>query len=133
MCSDLDLATVKIEGEVVCSPARPQPDRELSQAVSPHTTQRPSAFPTDHGPKRLQSISCVLLAHIPVMSSVLARYETFLLNNVSAISSLESSLRSVTWVLPGRFKDAELASEACAYCNLSPWDITSYLFQWLRC
>ncbi|KAH8100683.1 peroxisomal membrane protein PEX16 [Cristinia sonorae] len=40
------------------------------------------------------------------------QYESFLVNNVSAISSLESSLRSITWILPGRFKDAELASEA---------------------
>lgn len=44
--------------------------------------------------------------------SALARYESFLINNVSTISSLESSLRSITWFLPGRFKDAELASEA---------------------
>ncbi|KAF9015126.1 peroxisomal membrane protein PEX16 [Cyathus striatus] len=46
------------------------------------------------------------------MSSSLAHYESFLINNVSTISSLESSLRSITWFLPGRFKDAELASEA---------------------
>ncbi|KAF8227439.1 peroxisome membrane protein [Tricholoma matsutake] len=46
------------------------------------------------------------------MSSSFARYESFLINNVSTISSLESSLRSITWFLPGRFKDAELASEA---------------------
>jgi peroxin-16 len=46
------------------------------------------------------------------MSSPVARYESFLINNVSTISTLESSLRSVTWFLPGRFKDAELASEA---------------------
>ncbi|TCD62218.1 Peroxisomal membrane protein pex16 [Steccherinum ochraceum] len=46
------------------------------------------------------------------MSSALAHYESFLVNNVSAISTLESSLRSITWILPGRFKDAELASEA---------------------
>ncbi|GLB36118.1 putative peroxisomal membrane protein (Pex16) [Lyophyllum shimeji] len=46
------------------------------------------------------------------MSSSIARYEAFLLKNGSAISSLESSLRSITWFLPGRFKDAELASEA---------------------
>lgn len=39
-------------------------------------------------------------------------YEAFLINNVSTISTLESSLRSITWFLPGRFKDAELASEA---------------------
>jgi hypothetical protein len=54
------------------------------------------------------------------MSSALARYEGFLVNNVSVISSLESSLRSVTWILPGRFKDAELASEACVYADPCP-------------
>ncbi|TFK41199.1 peroxisome membrane protein [Crucibulum laeve] len=46
------------------------------------------------------------------MSASIARYESFLINNVSTISTLESSLRSITWFLPGRFKDAELASEA---------------------
>ncbi|EJF66760.1 peroxisome membrane protein [Dichomitus squalens LYAD-421 SS1] len=46
------------------------------------------------------------------MSSVLAQYESFLVAHVSTISSLESTLRSITWILPGRFKDAELASEA---------------------
>ncbi|CCL99040.1 uncharacterized protein FIBRA_01049 [Fibroporia radiculosa] len=46
------------------------------------------------------------------MSSALAHYESFLVKNVSTISSLESSLRSITWILPGRFRDAELASEA---------------------
>ncbi|KAL6309919.1 peroxisome membrane protein [Sparassis latifolia] len=45
------------------------------------------------------------------MSSALAHYESFLIHNVSTISTLESTLRSVTWILPGRFKDAELASE----------------------
>ncbi|PAV21941.1 peroxisome membrane [Pyrrhoderma noxium] len=46
------------------------------------------------------------------MSSALAHYESFLLSNANTISTLESSLRSLTWFLPGRFKDAELASEA---------------------
>ncbi|KAI0032746.1 peroxisome membrane protein [Vararia minispora EC-137] len=48
------------------------------------------------------------------MSSALARYEAFLVNNVQTLASLESTLRSVTWLLPGRFKDAELASESLA-------------------
>ncbi|KAJ2913393.1 hypothetical protein MD484_g7007, partial [Candolleomyces efflorescens] len=43
-----------------------------------------------------------------------AQYESFLVKNVSTISTLESSLRSISWFLPGRFKDAELASEALA-------------------
>ncbi|KAF5385445.1 hypothetical protein D9757_005329 [Collybiopsis confluens] len=46
------------------------------------------------------------------MTASIAHYESFLLKNVSTISTLESSLRSLTWFLPGRFKDAELASEA---------------------
>ncbi|KAJ7630902.1 peroxisomal membrane protein PEX16 [Roridomyces roridus] len=41
-------------------------------------------------------------------------YEAWLVHNTSAMSTLESSLRSLTWFLPGRFKDAELASEALA-------------------
>lgn len=51
------------------------------------------------------------------MASTVARYESFLINNVSTISTLESSLRSLTWFLPGRFKDADLASEACQSCT----------------
>jgi hypothetical protein len=39
-------------------------------------------------------------------------YEAFVLSNMSTMATLESSLRSLTWFLPGRFKDAELASEA---------------------
>lgn len=52
------------------------------------------------------------------MSSALAKYDNFFVKNVSAISSLESSLKYLTWVLPGRFKDADLAAEACQshYC-----------------
>ncbi|KAF8905544.1 peroxisomal membrane protein PEX16 [Gymnopilus junonius] len=46
------------------------------------------------------------------MAASKAKYEAFLINNVSTISTLESSLRSITWFLPGRFKDAELASES---------------------
>lgn len=49
-----------------------------------------------------------------------AKYEAFLINNVSTISTLESSLRSITWFLPGRFKDAELASEARSCYALPP-------------
>ncbi|KAI0094855.1 peroxisome membrane protein [Irpex rosettiformis] len=46
------------------------------------------------------------------MPSAIDHYESFLVHNVSTISTVESTLRSITWILPGRFKDAELASEA---------------------
>ena len=39
-------------------------------------------------------------------------YEAFLLANASQITAVESSLRSITYVLPGRFKDAELCVTA---------------------
>ncbi|SOV06351.1 related to Peroxisomal membrane protein PEX16 [Ustilago sp. UG-2017a] len=40
------------------------------------------------------------------------QYDDFLMNNASQITAVESSLRSITYFLPGRFKDAELAGEA---------------------
>ncbi|RKP07485.1 peroxisome membrane protein, partial [Thamnocephalis sphaerospora] len=43
---------------------------------------------------------------------LLQRYEEFLLKNASQISSIESTLRTLTYILPGRFHDAELASES---------------------
>ena len=66
--------------------------------------------------RSFSGLSLLSLVPVPVscvcMPSTLARYEAFLVKNVSVISTLESSLRSITWILPGRFKDAELASEA---------------------
>ncbi|CAJ0883995.1 22267_t:CDS:2 [Entrophospora sp. SA101] len=44
--------------------------------------------------------------------NLLKKYENFILANASQISSIESSLRTLTYVLPGRFADAEFASEA---------------------
>ncbi|CAO1621879.1 unnamed protein product [Parajaminaea phylloscopi] len=43
---------------------------------------------------------------------VLKAYESFLLANASQITAVESTLRSLTYFLPGRFKDAEVAAEA---------------------
>ncbi|EPQ29268.1 uncharacterized protein PFL1_03023 [Pseudozyma flocculosa PF-1] len=44
--------------------------------------------------------------------SLLKQYDHFLLTNASQITGVESTLRSITYFLPGRFKDAELAGEA---------------------
>ena len=38
-------------------------------------------------------------------------YEKFANSNGSAVEALESALRSVSYILPGRFKDSELVSE----------------------
>lgn len=102
--------------------------RVITSRVPSHPQRTTSIWFSDNPrAQRPQNVSCLFLVHIPVMSSALARYESFLLNNVSVISSLESSLRSVTWFLPGRFKDAELASEACAYCNPNRWNNASFV------
>ncbi|KAI1320676.1 Peroxisomal membrane protein pex16 [Mortierella claussenii] len=42
----------------------------------------------------------------------LKKYEAFIFKNASQVSSIESTLRSLTYILPGRFDDADLASEA---------------------
>ncbi|KNE54579.1 hypothetical protein AMAG_00546 [Allomyces macrogynus ATCC 38327] len=43
--------------------------------------------------------------------SPLSVYREFLLQNAAQISSVESALRSLSYFLPGRFEDADLASE----------------------
>ncbi|KAI9136300.1 peroxisome membrane protein [Paraphysoderma sedebokerense] len=42
---------------------------------------------------------------------LLRKYDSFILSNASQVSAIESALRSLTYLLPGRFQDSELASE----------------------
>jgi len=42
----------------------------------------------------------------------LAQYDDFIVKNASAVSQIESALRSLTYIIPGRFRDAEIASES---------------------
>jgi peroxin-16 len=42
----------------------------------------------------------------------LASYETFITKNAGQVSQIESALRSLTYIIPGRFRDAEIASES---------------------
>ncbi|KAF3768598.1 peroxisome membrane protein [Cryphonectria parasitica EP155] len=41
----------------------------------------------------------------------LARYDDFVTKNASQVAQMESALRSLTYIIPGRFRDAELATE----------------------
>ncbi|PIA18066.1 peroxisome membrane protein [Coemansia reversa NRRL 1564] len=43
---------------------------------------------------------------------MLQKYANFVVGNASQVNSIENGLRMLTYVLPGRFADAELASEA---------------------
>ncbi|PHH72149.1 hypothetical protein CDD82_6143 [Ophiocordyceps australis] len=42
----------------------------------------------------------------------LAAYDDFITRNASQVSQMESALRSLTYIIPGRFRDAEMASES---------------------
>lgn len=42
-------------------------------------------------------------------------YESALLESSSTLTTVESTLRQLTWFLPGRFEDAEIASEGREY------------------
>jgi peroxin-16 len=42
----------------------------------------------------------------------LSMYGTFITKNQSSVTQIESALRSLTYIIPGRFRDAELASES---------------------
>ncbi|KAJ2661929.1 hypothetical protein IWW48_002160 [Coemansia sp. RSA 1200] len=43
---------------------------------------------------------------------MLQKYARFVVNNAAQVNSIENGLRMLTYILPGRFADSELASEA---------------------
>ncbi|KAL8712853.1 MAG: hypothetical protein Q9220_003061 [cf. Caloplaca sp. 1 TL-2023] len=51
-------------------------------------------------------------ATISLPSHWLKSYEDFVTKNASSVTQIESALRSLTYIIPGRFREAELASEA---------------------
>ncbi|MCJ1257702.1 Peroxisomal membrane protein pex16 [Lignoscripta atroalba] len=55
-------------------------------------------------------------SHIPetisLPSTWPSMYEDFVTKNASAVSQIESALRSLTYIIPGRFRESELASES---------------------
>ena len=58
-------------------------------------------------------MSVVLLHHLaPGRMSLLSRYKTWVRANSTTISAVEGGLSSLTWLLPDRFSDSELALEA---------------------
>ncbi|KAJ9641845.1 hypothetical protein H2199_005058 [Coniosporium tulheliwenetii] len=42
----------------------------------------------------------------------LGMYEDFIVKNASAVAQIESALRSLTYIIPGRFRESEIASES---------------------
>ena len=53
------------------------------------------------------------------MSTLVNAYENLLVDNVGTVRSVESGLRNLTWLLPGLFADADVASEGRESCSCS--------------
>lgn len=62
----------------------------------------------------MDSLKAAAQKHLPPPSPrhLLSMYSSFILKNQSSVTQIESALRSLTYIIPGRFRDAELASES---------------------
>ncbi|KAJ4298398.1 hypothetical protein N0V88_003428 [Collariella sp. IMI 366227] len=49
---------------------------------------------------------------LPMPSHWVHMYDEFITKNAHQVSQIESTLRSLTYIIPGRFRDAEIASES---------------------
>ncbi|KAK1828636.1 peroxisome membrane protein [Podospora conica] len=72
-----------------------------SVADIPHLPSRPKPSPGGH-PKSAP----------PSSTRWLHLYDDFITKNAHQVSQIESALRSLTYIIPGRFRDAEIASES---------------------
>ncbi|KAL8931919.1 MAG: hypothetical protein Q9216_007024 [Gyalolechia sp. 2 TL-2023] len=59
-------------------------------------------------------------ATVSLPSQWLKSYEDFVTKNASSVSQIESALRSLTYIIPGRFRESELASETRTSFFLHP-------------
>ncbi|EAS37182.3 peroxisomal membrane protein pex16 [Coccidioides immitis RS] len=53
-----------------------------------------------------------LSAALSQPTKLMGKYEEFVTKNSSSVSQVESALRSLTYIIPGRFRESELASES---------------------
>ncbi|EAL88469.1 peroxisomal membrane protein PEX16 [Aspergillus fumigatus Af293] len=59
-----------------------------------------------------------LKSHSPVSATLLqpskwlTMYEDFVMKNASSVGQVESALRSLTYIIPGRYRDSEISSES---------------------
>jgi peroxin-16 len=74
-----------------------------------HESQHPST-PTLESPQ--PSLTSSISKGLSQPREWLNMYSSFVTKNASSVASIESALRSLTYVIPGRFRDAEIASES---------------------
>ncbi|PBP25228.1 peroxisomal membrane protein pex16 [Diplocarpon rosae] len=66
----------------------------------------------------METLKTAAKTHFPPLHAppsprhLLTMYSTFITKNQSSVTQIESALRSLTYIIPGRFRDAELASES---------------------
>ncbi|ODQ68533.1 peroxisomal membrane protein PEX16 [Nadsonia fulvescens var. elongata DSM 6958] len=67
---------------------------------------------TENSKSRAKIINSSDVAEGSTSAPALNFYESFLLKNANQIGSIESAINSLSYILPGRFKDVEIASES---------------------
>jgi peroxin-16 len=63
-------------------------------------------------PRSKRPLASSLHNPLTLPAHLVSQYDAFVLRNSSQISQIESALRSLTYIIPGRFRDAEIASES---------------------
>ncbi|KAI1252337.1 hypothetical protein MGN70_006912 [Eutypa lata] len=81
---------------------KPQPQSNTSSSSSRYGN--PKSKPNNNSKNPIRRV----LATPPTW---LTMYRDFITKNAHQVSQIESALRSLTYVIPGRFRDAEIASE----------------------
>lgn len=85
------------------SSSAPDPLRKSASTITSQTTTATTSQPTtSRNPIR---------SLVSMPPKWLNMYSDFITRNAHQVSQIESALRSLTYVIPGRFRDAEIASE----------------------
>ncbi|KAK4580367.1 hypothetical protein LTR86_000570 [Recurvomyces mirabilis] len=62
--------------------------------------------------ERIRQVAESTSVVIKLPPKLLSSYETFITKNAGAVGQVEGALRSLTYIIPGRFRESELASES---------------------
>lgn len=93
----------------MCGCKTPRPTSTLTYPLPVAT----HLYPVRHIVVQLISAAVQISGSTTMLGQLKEAYEDALLSSSSTLTSVESTLRNLTWFLPGRFEDAEIASEGC--------------------
>ncbi|KAJ2905647.1 Peroxisomal membrane protein PEX16 [Zalerion maritima] len=91
----------------------PQPLAQPSQPQSHQQTKQQQQHQNSNaiGSKGASSSGLKAPSLVKLPPRLLGMYDEFITKNAGSVGQIESALRSLTYVIPGRFRDAEIASE----------------------